>query len=187
MNHAAANHVCAPSPEVRSLAVRPQAPVASAEELALISLSAKLLFENGQSTENVVSALEQLADALGFRAIVFPRWGELTILINDGSGSRHEILAAAPVGVDMHKVTATIGVIDDVCNGHLDAEAARSALEAVARFPPVSVTRFRAPCGGRSGGAWRDFRCDAPVQPAVDSAQCWRWRLPAPMAGGNQS
>ncbi len=142
MNHAAANHVCAPSPEVRSLAVRPQAPVASAEELALISLSAKLLFENGQSTENVVSALEQLADALGFRAIVFPRWGELTILINDGSGSRHEILAAAPVGVDMHKVTATIGVIDDVCNGHLDAEAARSALEAVARFPPVSVTRF---------------------------------------------
>jgi uncharacterized membrane protein YjjP (DUF1212 family) len=143
MNHAAANHVCAPSPEVRSLAVRPQAPVASAEELALISLSAKLLFENGQSTENVVSALEQLADALGFRAIVFPRWGELTILINDASGSRHEILAAAPMGVDMHKVTATLGVIDDVCNGgHLDAEAARSALEAVARFPPVSVTRF---------------------------------------------
>jgi uncharacterized membrane protein YjjP (DUF1212 family) len=116
--------------------------VACAEELALISLTARLLFENGQSTEKVVSVLDQLADALGFRATILPRWGELTILINDGSGSRHEILAAAPAGVDMSKVAATIGVIDDVCNGCLDAAAARSALETIARLPPVSVTRF---------------------------------------------
>src|SRR5713226_6391884 len=121
----------APSPEVRSLSVKSEAHVASAEELTLISLSARLLFENGQSTEKVVSVLGQLADALGFRATIFPRWGELTILINDGGGSRHEILTAAPVGVDMRKVAATIGVIDDVCSGHLDAEAARSSLDAV--------------------------------------------------------
>jgi uncharacterized membrane protein YjjP (DUF1212 family) len=116
--------------------------VASAEELALISLSARLLFENGQSTEKVVSGLDQLAAALGFRATVFPRWGELTVLINDGSGSRNEILASAPAGVDMRKVAATIGVIDDVCNGCLAAAAARSALETIVRFPPVSITRF---------------------------------------------
>src|SRR5260370_15047412 len=75
-------------------------------------------------------------------AIVFPGWGELTILINDGSGSRHEILAAAPVGVDMPKVAATIGVIDEFCKGHLDAEPALLALDAVSRLPPVSMTRF---------------------------------------------
>jgi len=120
----------------------PESHVASAEELALISLSARLLFENGQSTEKVVSALDQLAAALGFRATVFPRWGELTVLINDGSGSRNEILSAVPSGVDMRKVAATIGVIDDVCDGCLDAAAARSALETIARFPPVSITRF---------------------------------------------
>ena len=142
MNHTAAYHACAPSPEMRSLSVHPEAHMATAEELALISLGARLLLENGQSTENIVSALDQLANALGFHATIFPRWGELTILINDGGGSRHEILAAAPVGVDMRKVAATIGVIDDVCNGRLDAEAARSALDAVARFPPVSITRF---------------------------------------------
>jgi uncharacterized membrane protein YjjP (DUF1212 family) len=142
MNHTVANHACATSPEARSLPVRPGAHLACAEELTLISLTARLLFENGQSTEKVVSVLDQLADALGFRAIIFPRWGELTILINDGGASRHEILAAAPVGVDMRKVAATIGVIDDVCSGHLGAEAARSSLDAVARFPPVSVTRF---------------------------------------------
>jgi uncharacterized membrane protein YjjP (DUF1212 family) len=142
MNHTAASHACAPLPEARSLSAHPEARVASAEELALVSLSARLLFENGQSTEKVVSALEQLADALGFRATVFPRWDELTLLISDGSGSRHEILAAAPVGVDMRKVAATIGVIDDVCSGYLDAAAARSALEEVVRFPPVSIARF---------------------------------------------
>jgi uncharacterized membrane protein YjjP (DUF1212 family) len=142
MNHSAANHACAPSPELRSLPVDPGAHVASAEELALVSLSARLLFENGQSTEKVVSALGQLADTMGFRATVFPRWGELTVLINDASGSRHEIVAVAPVGVDMRKVAATIGVIDDVCSRQFDAAAARSALETVARFPPVSLTRF---------------------------------------------
>ena len=125
MSHTAANHACVRSPEARSLSVHPEAHVASAEELALISLSARLLFENGQSTEKVVSALDQLAAAVGIGATVFPRWGELTVLINDGSGSRHEILAAAPAGVDMRKVAATIGVIDDVCDGRLDANSAQ--------------------------------------------------------------
>jgi uncharacterized membrane protein YjjP (DUF1212 family) len=142
MNHTAAYHVYAPSPEVQSLPDHPEMHVASAEQLALISFSARLLFENGESTENLVSALEQLADALGFRATVVPRWGDLTIRIDDGSSSRHEIIAAAPVGVDMRKVAAAIGVIDDVCSGQFDAAAARSALDAVARFPPVSIPRF---------------------------------------------
>jgi uncharacterized membrane protein YjjP (DUF1212 family) len=142
MSHTAANYACAASPQARSLPVHPEAHVASVEELALISLSARLLFENGQSTEKLVSALDRLADALGFRAAVFPRWGELTILINDGGGSRYEILAAAPAHVDMRKVAATIGIIDDVCSGHLDAVVARSVLEKIARFPPGSMTRF---------------------------------------------
>src|SRR5258707_14911833 len=104
MSHTATNHACVPSPEARSLSVHPEARVASAEELALISLSARLLFENGQSTEKVVSALDQLAAALGFRATVFPRWGELTVLINDGSGSRNRIFTSAPAAVGLARV-----------------------------------------------------------------------------------
>jgi uncharacterized membrane protein YjjP (DUF1212 family) len=142
MNNTGAHHAYAESAEARSFSARPEMHVASAEQLALISFSAKLLFENGESTEKLVSVLEQLADALGFRATVVPRWGDLTIRIDDGRGSRHEIIAAAPVGVDMRKVAAAIGVIDDVCSGHIDADAAWSALETVARFPPVSITRF---------------------------------------------
>src|SRR5258705_4374627 len=42
----------------------------------------------------------------------------------------------------MHKVIATMGVIDDVCAGRIDAVAARSSLDAITRFPPVGVARF---------------------------------------------
>jgi uncharacterized membrane protein YjjP (DUF1212 family) len=142
MSNIGANHAHAESPGERSSSPRAETHVVSAEELALASLAARLLFENGQSTEKVVSTLHQLADALGFGATVVPNWGDLTIRIDDGRGSRDEVIAAAPVGVDMSKVVATIGVIDGVCSGRLDAATARSALEAVSRFPPVSITRF---------------------------------------------
>jgi uncharacterized membrane protein YjjP (DUF1212 family) len=142
MNNAGAHHTYAPSAQASPFSNRPDMRVASGEELALISLSATLLFENGESTAKVVSAIDQLSRALGFRATVFPHWGDLTIRIDDGSGSRHEIIAAAPVGVDMRKVVATIGVVDDVCDSHIDATAARSALETIARFSPISLVRF---------------------------------------------
>src|SRR5712692_801982 len=121
---------------------RPGEHVASAGDLALIAVSARLLFANGQTTDGTVAAVERLADALGVRATVLPRWGELTVRIDGDISSPYEIFAVEPVGVDMNKVAATIKVIDEVRDGRIDAEAARSALEAVARFPPVSVARF---------------------------------------------
>jgi uncharacterized membrane protein YjjP (DUF1212 family) len=142
MSNTGAHHAYAPAAEPQSVSALQEMHVASVGELALICLTARLLFENGESTEKIVSAINQLADAVGFSATVFPRWGDLTIRIDDGSGSRHEIIAAVPMGVDMGKVAATIGVIDDVCNGRLDVDAARSVLEAAARIPPVSIVRF---------------------------------------------
>ncbi len=113
-----------------------------AAALDLISTSAKLLFENGQTTERMVAASEQLAQALGFRANVFPRWGELVLRIEHDCGSGYEIIAAEPAGMDMNKVTATMAAIDKVCDGRMDAASATSALEAITRLPAVSIARF---------------------------------------------
>lgn len=129
-------------PDRRSVVVGRQAQVASAEQLALLSHVAKLLLENGQSTEKIITTSGRLADAMGFRATVFPQWGELTIRIDDASVPRYEIVGCAPLGVDMRKAAAATDVIDEVCDGRLDAETARSALDTIARFPPVSLTRF---------------------------------------------
>jgi hypothetical protein len=109
----------APAAAMQPPGTQLQAHVPSTQELALLSLGARPLFENGQSTERVVSAVGQLADALGFRAAAFPRWGELIIRVDDGDFSRYEILDCAPLGVDMRKVACTIDVIDKVCAGRL--------------------------------------------------------------------
>ena len=110
--------------------------------LHLISLSARLLFANGQSTERMSAAVDQLAKQLGVRARVFPRWDELTLQIEDVSGSHYEIVAASPAGVDMNKVVATMRVIDQLCAGQLAPPTATTALEAITQFPPVSTPRF---------------------------------------------
>src|SRR5882724_13099241 len=109
-----------------------------ADVLHLLSASVTLLFENGQTTERVISAVTRLGAALGYSAVVLPRWGEVNIRIAGLADSRQEIIAAKPAGVDMHKVVAAVRVIDDVCDSRIDAAAARSSLEAIARFPPVS-------------------------------------------------
>ena len=114
----------------------------SQTKLDLISMSATLLFGNGQSTERTMLAVQQLAHRMGIRATLFPRWDELTIRIDDDSGSHCEIVAVSPAGVDMRKVATTTGVIDQVCDGRMEAAAARSALESIAGFPPVSTARF---------------------------------------------
>jgi uncharacterized membrane protein YjjP (DUF1212 family) len=113
-----------------------------ASVLELVSTSARLLFVNGQTTERTVTAPKRLAQELGFRASLFPRWGELVVRIEGDEGSRQEILAVDPVGMDMSKVSGAMAVIDKVCQKSIDAAAARSALERITRLPPVSTARF---------------------------------------------
>ena len=96
-----------------------------AGDVDLILLSAKVLFANGQTTERTVVAVEQLAEALGLRVTLVSTVGRTDPLHPQRYRSRYEIIAAAPLGVDMSKVVATMSVIDKVCAGRMDIEAAR--------------------------------------------------------------
>jgi hypothetical protein len=58
-----------------------------APALELILTSARLLFANGQTTRTMVRVVKKLSVSLGVRATVFPRWGELTVRIEDAIGS----------------------------------------------------------------------------------------------------
>ncbi|WP_428483740.1 threonine/serine exporter family protein [Rhodopila sp.] len=115
--------------------------------LDLTRLAATLLFVNGQTTQRTIEAAERLAGMLGFRASLLPRWGELHLRIDDGTEARAESFAADPVGVDMGKVAATLSVIDQLGDGRLDIAAARSALQAIGRRPPIGLARFAALAG----------------------------------------
>jgi uncharacterized membrane protein YjjP (DUF1212 family) len=113
-----------------------------AEVLDLMLRIATLLFANGQTTERTVEATVRLAGALGFRADLLPRWGELTATVNGSSGSRAETIAVNPLGVDMGKVAATVNMIDQLCEGRIDIETARVSLETIRHRPPITLTRF---------------------------------------------
>jgi len=109
--------------------------------LDLLSASAKLLFQNGQTTERTVLTVERIGAVLGYHCLLFPHWGELTIRIDGPTGLLQEVIAAQPAGVDMNKVAATTKVVDELCNGQIDVWMARSSFEAISRYPPVGLAR----------------------------------------------
>jgi uncharacterized membrane protein YjjP (DUF1212 family) len=113
-----------------------------AQASALLVETARLLFEHGETTHRTVSTVTRLGTALGFPVSMIPRWGELTLRIDTSHGPYYEIFVAEPLGVDMGKVVATNELVDRVCGGKLDAEAAGAALAAIVRKPPVSLLRF---------------------------------------------
>ena len=110
--------------------------------LEVVSTCARLLFANGQTTEILTVSVQRLAASLGLRASVFPSWGELTLRVEGDAGPHDEIIATEPAGMDMTKVYTTMRVADEVCDGRMDAVAARLALEGISRLPPVSLPRF---------------------------------------------
>jgi uncharacterized membrane protein YjjP (DUF1212 family) len=116
--------------------------VGPADGLDLLSAGAKLLFQNGQTTERTAMAVTRLGAALGYHAFLFAHWDELSIRIDGPAGVQREIIAAQPAGVDMNKVVVTMNVIDDLCAGRIDAAGARSSFDAITRYPPVGVARF---------------------------------------------
>lgn len=112
--------------------------------LDLLSTGAKILFENGQTTERTVAASEQLAGALGLRLVLFPHWGELIVRIANKADARYEIFAARPAGVDINKVAATMDAIDRFSADRLNAAELTSTLETIMHLPGVSTPRFAA-------------------------------------------
>jgi uncharacterized membrane protein YjjP (DUF1212 family) len=112
------------------------------DEFDLVSASGSLLFANGQTTERTVSETQRVAAALGQHVTVIPHWGELVIHFPHDPGARNEIVTVAPTGIDMGKILAANDVIDSLCDGRIDAAAARAALDAAARRPPISLIRF---------------------------------------------
>lgn len=116
--------------------------MSSADDLDLLSAAARLLFQNGQTTEKTVTAVEQIGAVLGYHALLLPRWGELSIRIDGPTGPIQEVIDAEPAGVDMNKVAATTKAIDALCEGRIDVATARLSFDAISRYPPVGVARY---------------------------------------------
>jgi uncharacterized membrane protein YjjB (DUF3815 family) len=113
----------------------------------LVLAFARALFINGQSTDQTLAAAERVAAALGFRATILPRWGELLLRAEDGEAVLISIAAADPVGVDMERVASLMRAAEDLRAGRLAPSAATAAVDAISRTPPAPTWLFTLAAG----------------------------------------
>jgi uncharacterized membrane protein YjjP (DUF1212 family) len=111
-------------------------------KLALLSQIVQLLLVSGQTTERLVHATERVGAKLGMRVAVLPGWGATILAFDNNQDHRQELVPGAPIAVDMRKVSMTMSVVDEICDGRRDIASADAALGAVSRLPPISVLRF---------------------------------------------
>lgn len=111
------------------------------ERCNLVLTFARTLFVNGQATDRTVAAAQRLGRALGLRADVMARWGELQ-LQSDSEAAPFCQVPADPAGVDMDRVASTVRAIEDVESGRLTPDAAMKAIGVISRAPPAPTWLF---------------------------------------------
>lgn len=112
------------------------------ERRNLVLAFARTLFVNGQATEQTVAAAERLARAVGLRASVTARWGELELRSDGKDAAVISQVSADPAGVDMDRVAATMRAIADVEAGRLRPDAAIKTIGTIARAPAAPTWLF---------------------------------------------
>jgi uncharacterized membrane protein YjjP (DUF1212 family) len=112
------------------------------ERSNLILAFAKVLFANGQATEQTIGAAERLGRALKLRAKIIPRWGELELQAEDKDAQLSFQIAADPTGVDMDRVASAMRAVEDVEAGRLTPDASAKAIAAIAKAPPAPTWLF---------------------------------------------
>jgi len=96
---------------------------------------ARVLYVNGQATDQMLAAAERLGHALRIRITINPRWGELQLRCEDDEGSIQTLeLTADPTGVDMDRVAAAMRVVEDVEAGRLAPNSATRVVEKILRW-----------------------------------------------------
>jgi uncharacterized membrane protein YjjP (DUF1212 family) len=108
----------------------------------LVLAVARVLYVNGQSTDETLAAAEQFGDRLGLHASIMPRWGELQLHAKDANASLTSSVAADPTGVDMDRVAATMRAIEEVGTSRLAPAAAMELINAISRAPPAPTWLF---------------------------------------------
>lgn len=106
------------------------------ERSGLVLGFAQVLYENGQSTDQVLAAVESFGNALGLRARLIPRWGELQLRTQDGNSDLMMTVEATPANVHMARVSSAMQALEDLRAGRLSPAAAGGAISAIGRMPP---------------------------------------------------
>jgi uncharacterized membrane protein YjjP (DUF1212 family) len=114
----------------------------SKDRSELILAFARVLYVNGQATDQIIAAIRRLGSKLGSRAELLLRWGELQLRVDGGGTTPVSYVAADPVGVDMDRVVSAMQAIADIEAGRLTPADAGKRIDAIAKAPPASTWLF---------------------------------------------
>src|SRR5271155_3173555 len=112
------------------------------ERADLVLAYARVLYVNGQSTDQTLTSTERLGHTLGFRAKIIPRWGELLLRAREGDTRLISGIEADPTGVVMGRVNSTMRAIEDLDAGRLAPAAAKETIRAISQAPPAPTWLF---------------------------------------------
>ncbi len=112
------------------------------ERSNLVLVFSRVLYLNGQATDQTLDAAERLGDTLELRAKLMPRWGELQLQTEDKDAKLISAVEADPAGVNMDRVASTMRVIEDVGAGRLAPAAAIEAIAKISKTPPSPTWLF---------------------------------------------
>lgn len=118
------------------------------ERSDVVQAFTRLLYLNGQSTDDTLTAVERLSNYLGLRTTAFLRWGELLLEATDGTSQLFSVASARPGGVDMDRVASATRAIDDIGAGRLPPSAALETCTTIARTPPDPTWLFTLAAAG---------------------------------------
>ena len=133
----------------------------------LVLAFARVLYVNGQATEQTVTAAERLGRTLGLRAQVMPRWGELRLQSEDEHGRLISEIAADPTGVDMDRVASAARVIEELGADRLAPPTAAEAIAAISQAPPAPAWLFTLSAGAGAVALSVIFGVEHPVPAAL--------------------
>jgi uncharacterized membrane protein YjjP (DUF1212 family) len=105
------------------------------ERSNLVLALARVLYVNGQSTDEILSAAERLGQTLGLRVKIMPRWGELVLQAQDSDTRLVSSVVADPTGVAMNRVASAMRVLEDLGAGRLLPAAAKEVIGAISQTP----------------------------------------------------
>jgi uncharacterized membrane protein YjjP (DUF1212 family) len=112
------------------------------ERSDLVLALARVLYVNGESTDQTLAVAERFGHTLGLRAKIVPRWGELLLQAQDSDTRLISAVAADPTGVAMGRVASTMRVMEDLGAGRTVPTAAKVAISAISKAPPGPVWLF---------------------------------------------
>ncbi|MUL74961.1 threonine/serine exporter family protein [Mycolicibacterium sp. CBMA 226] len=115
------------------------------ERYDVVLTSAALLFENGQSTEMVSTAVQRLNRGLGVDARIDATWSALFLTASD-SRDVVRVVPVKPVAVNMCRVASLMTVVDRGQDGPLTVSEVNAAIQTASGLRVSATVVFAAAC-----------------------------------------